>query len=278
MVTLKPQTIKLTLFQGGYCTHQEKMVLRTGRKETIRFPSMFALIEHPEHGFILFDTGYSSRFYEATTRFPASLYARLTPVFLQPEQTAVRQLALRGIAPEEISHVIISHFHGDHVAGLRDFPKAELIAMANGYHKVKNLRGFAAVKQGFLPELLPADFQQRARLISSEGFVKGTLPPFEGGLDLFEDGSILLVPLEGHYCGQIGAWVNEQTGPVFLVADACWLRRAFEQYILPHPLAMFIMNNAAQYRLDLQHLHQYHREHPEVRIIPSHCQQSFELI
>lgn len=274
------QQVKLKLFQGGYCTHQERMVLRTGRKEQIRFPSMFALIEHPKHGYILYDTGYSPRFHEATKYFPASIYARLTPVFIEIEQTAIQQLAKHQIVAEDIRYVIVSHFHGDHVAGLRDFSQATFIAMAHGYEKVKHLRGFAAVRQGFLPELLPVDFEQRAELIQPHDprFLMNRLSPFEHVLDLFDDGSLLLVRLDGHYCGQMGLYVNAQDGPVFLVADACWLRVAFEQCILPHPVAMWIMNNATQYRLDLYNLHYFYRAHPEVRIVPSHCQQSFDLV
>ena len=60
-------------------------------------------------------------------KFPYSVYAKLTPVHFTEEQSIKQQLLLDGIQPEEIKYIILSHFHGDHTAGLPDFPKSENI-------------------------------------------------------------------------------------------------------------------------------------------------------
>ena len=102
--------VKLRVLEGGYCTHKEKMVIRGGRNETVKFPSMFGLIIHPKHGVILYDTGYTKKFYQETASFPSSIYAKLTPVYVNEEDTAVSKLKKIGINPEDVKYIIISHF------------------------------------------------------------------------------------------------------------------------------------------------------------------------
>lgn len=70
--------LKLHLGYAGYCLAGEHHALRGGRRRQIRFYALWGLIEHPRHGLILYDAGYTPRFYEATARWPARLYAELT--------------------------------------------------------------------------------------------------------------------------------------------------------------------------------------------------------
>ncbi|MEZ0368467.1 MAG: MBL fold metallo-hydrolase [Candidatus Sericytochromatia bacterium] len=269
--------VRLTLFKGGYCTHSEKMVLRTGRRRQIAFPSLFALIEHPTQGALLYDTGYGSHFFSATEGFPERIYRMVTPVTLDSRDTAVAKLALAGYQPEDIRLILISHFHGDHVAALKDFPKSRFVFLAQGYQAVKSLRGTRAVRIGFLPDLLPPDFTSRTEAIEADSpLATEPLAPFAQSFDLFGDGSILLIPLEGHFCGQMGAWLNTTRGPVLLVADACWLRESFEKLILPHPLAMGIMHDRRRYLADLEAIQGFQRLQPQTLIIPSHCTRSID--
>ncbi|PIQ24080.1 MBL fold metallo-hydrolase [bacterium (Candidatus Blackallbacteria) CG17_big_fil_post_rev_8_21_14_2_50_48_46] len=271
--------LKLSLLKGGYCTHRKNMVLRGASSETCQFPSMFALIEHPQQGYLLFDTGYSTRFFEETRTYPAKLYAQLTPVFLKPEETAKAQLESRGISPEQINTILISHFHGDHVTGLRDFPKARLVCLKSGYEKVRALRGLSATRMGFLPGLLPDDFEKRALLIDRENspLRVAAVEPFAYTYDLFGDQSILLIPLEGHFAGQMGVLLKlESEQRCFLIADACWLKEGWQNIHLPHPVAMAIMNDRVQYKQDLIKIRAFHEISPETQIIPSHCTESLE--
>lgn len=270
--------VPVHLLQGGYCTHKEHMVLRSGSRDTVPFPSLFAVIEHPQKGLMLFDTGYSQHFFSATEKFPEKLYRLLTPVTLNAQDTAVAQLHQLGYHPEDVQYIIISHFHGDHVSALHDFPKAQFIYLAAGYEFVRKFTGFKAVRLGYLPSLLPADFESRSWALDPQdsGLDIQDFPPFEYAIDLFNDGSIRLIPLTGHFCGQMGALIESSQGPLFLSADACWYRESFEKMILPHPLAMTIMYDAKQYRKDLQALHDFACLHPETTIVPSHCTRSLE--
>ncbi len=267
-------TVTLTIMQAGYCTHAEHRTLRGGQRRTVPFPALFALIEHPMRGPILFDTGYTPRFFEETRQFPYSLYARMTPTFVKPSETALAQLQAQGLAADDIGHIILSHFHADHVAGVADFPQARFFCFEDAYEAVRRKKGIGAVRAGYLAGLLPTDFEQRAVPLGSEGWVAlpASSAPFEHGLDILGDRSLLGVRLPGHAHGQMGLFMTtEQWGPVLLAADACWHSRAYRNLLFPPLLTNLIQADARAYRQTLTNLHHLHRNNPEIHIIPSHC-------
>ncbi|MDF2936495.1 MAG: fold metallo-hydrolase [Paenibacillaceae bacterium] len=267
--------VELKLFAAGYCRHPEFFTIRGGSWRAVPFPAGFALIRHPQQGYILFDTGYSRRFVEETKRLPQLLYRMITPVTFREEDSAVCQLKRLGIGAEEIGYVVLSHFHADHTAGLRDFPNARFIYKQEGYAAVKKLSPFAAVKAGYLSGLLPGDFEERS------GFMEDTAPyrlpvgfPFAGGYDLFGDGSLVAVDLPGHAAGQTGLLLRTADGEYFLCADAVWSSRAFRENRRPHAAARIIMADAGEYGESFRRLIRLHKEFPQLRIVPSHCSEA----
>jgi glyoxylase-like metal-dependent hydrolase (beta-lactamase superfamily II) len=145
--------LTLQLLVAGYCTHPGFVInSRRGGWAPQQFPAMFALLRHPTQGLILYDTGYAPRFFAETVHFPASLYRRATPVVCAPEHTAVAQLARQGIRPDDISLIILSHFHADHVGGLLDFPRARLLYLRAALNpNLRQRSAFANVRRGLLP-------------------------------------------------------------------------------------------------------------------------------
>src|SRR6187549_2200647 len=84
--------MKINILHAGYCTSPEHLAIQGGRWKTIHFPAMFVLLRHPKFGPMLFDTGYSYRFFDETKKFPKRLYRFMTPVFLEEEELLVNQL------------------------------------------------------------------------------------------------------------------------------------------------------------------------------------------
>jgi glyoxylase-like metal-dependent hydrolase (beta-lactamase superfamily II) len=272
-------SLKIQFFQAGYCTHPEAIVIQGGRWKSAIFPSLFALIEHPYLGAILFDTGYSERFFTETRSFPFKLYAMITPVYFQEEESATRQLQQQKINPEAVKYIIISHFHADHIGGLRDFPNAQFICFKSAYQAVKDQRGFAATKAGFLPGMMPPDFEPRAIFLEDKPI--GVLPPeyapFDVGFDIFGDGTILAVELPGHVTGQLGIFLTDRNNQIyFLIADACWINRAYQELIAPHGIANLIFANRKEYASTRQKIHQLYKLNPAIKIIPTHCLTTWE--
>jgi len=265
--------LELSLMSDGWCEQLEHIACQGGRFQRIRFASMFALIRHPESGPVLFDTGYTARFFEETKHLPASLYRRVTPVTLNDTGDVATQLRSRGIAPGDVRHVIVSHFHADHIGGLKDFPNATFHCSRIAFESVKMLAGWHAVRHAFLPGLLPPDFAGRAVFIEDSPWVRlpGSHAPFSGARDLLGDGSLLAVDLPGHAAGQMGVFLTtSKGGDCLLAADACWLSRQYREGLMPHAIVRLLVDWAA-YKITLQKLHQLHRNNPELCIIPAHC-------
>ncbi len=252
--------------------------MRGGRMRPIKFPATVAVIEHPREGVILFDTGYSPRFFEQTKYFPNKFYALTTPVTIAPEMTALAQLARRGIAVRDVKHVILSHFHADHIGGAGDFPHATYIYRGSSYDAVKGLTPWKSLMAGFLGGLLPEDFQRRSRPLGDSDFRVGNygFHEFSNACDVFGDGQILAVDLPGHAAGQIGLLVHDGSGArFFLVADAAWLGRSFQENRAPLPLMKLIFDDWKVYGETLGKIHALAQRDSALKIVPCHCDRTF---
>ncbi|HAA11221.1 MAG TPA: MBL fold metallo-hydrolase [Cytophagales bacterium] len=269
--------VKFRLFASGYTVANSKQVLPGTPAREMQFYATWGLVEHPTEGYILFDTGYAQRHIDLSQKGWAKAYLKALPVFLKPEEEAHTQLKARGIAPEQIRHIIISHFHADHLGGLRDFPKATFHASESAWASVKGRRGFAAVRKAFIPGLLPDDIEARLQLFSMEQ-TQGQDPHLGGLFDLFGDRSIQLCALEGHARGQVGALLNTEGQTTFLVADAAWVREHLESEILPSSVVRLIFDCWSAYQATLLRLRTYRRINPNTLMIPCHCYETWKEI
>ena len=272
-------TVKISVLSAGYCSCPEHMAIQGGRWKNIRFPAMFALLEHPRFGPMLFDTGYSYRFFSETAHFPFQIYRVTTPVTLREEQLAVNQLAAKNIRPGDITHVFISHFHADHIAALGDFPKAKYVYLPQAFDWVQNKRGFAALSRAYLPGLIPGDFAQRSAPvnIAAPRLLPPEYAPFTHGFDLLGDDSLLAIELPGHATGQMGLITRDDRGEsYFFVADAAWLGRSIQENLPPNRMANFLFTNPSIYRATLSDLHHFSTSHSDMHILPSHCEQTLK--
>ncbi|MEQ9307689.1 MAG: MBL fold metallo-hydrolase [Marinoscillum sp.] len=270
-------SVKFSLYSAGYCTASRAHVLRGSAGKTIRFYATYGLIKHPEKGYVLFDTGYTTRFYEHTKTFPFNLYAKATKVYVNEEDHVIYKLAKEGIKPSDIKYIIISHFHADHIGGLLDFPNAQFICTRNAYEDIRNRRGFSAVRRGFIPNLMPVDFEKRATLIDITKSAK--TDSFLGKMyDLFADGSIYLYRVEGHARGQIGALLTTTEGNILLISDAAWLKENFENLHLPSPIVKLFFDSWSNYKRSLKNVHDYHKANPDTPIVPCHCETTYRKL
>ena len=101
---------------------------------------------------------------------------------------------------------------------------------------------------------------------------------FENVYDLFNDGLIKIVDLDGHGAGQIGALLKTKEHDTFLVADACWLRKSYKQLIFPNAIVRLFFSSWSKYKENLTKLHHFHKAYPEVTIIPTHCNKTTSQI
>lgn len=266
----------IRFYHTGFCTHPECMVERGGSLRKAAFPAMAAHIRH-SGGSLVFDTGYAPRFFEACRRFPERLYALTTPVTLN--RPTLR--AHLGNAADEVGQVFLSHLHADHIAGLRDFPAAQIILSRDAYDFVYRTdrpgslkNRIAEVRQGFLRALLPEDLPQRVRFIEDFPAVRldAAFHPFEQGYRI--SGELTAVALPGHAVGQYGLLAGE----FFLVADAVWRFAAIRHNRRPHPLTALIADSRTAARDTIDRLQQLHRHNRDIVFVPSHCEKTLRRV
>jgi glyoxylase-like metal-dependent hydrolase (beta-lactamase superfamily II) len=270
----------LKLYECGYCTHPEKVVLPNGSLKSLKFPATVALLQHPTMGYILFDTGYAARFFQATKKFPYSIYEKLTPVFFSEEKSIKNQLEKDGITSEQIHTIILSHFHGDHIGGIKDFPDAKILTFKKAYQSIQSMSKLRALLKGCLLDLLPDDIDARILYIDQDEIpLDKSYGDFTKGYDVFGDTSIIAVDLTGHAIGQFGIFVNLQSGKrVFLCADAVWISQAYEQFIFPHKVANLLIEDVEAYKKNIKKLHHLSKTNPDIDILPTHCNKTWDQV
>lgn len=262
---------KVTTFEAGYCTHLACMAQKGAGFNFCKFPARAWLIEIGIHRW-LWDTGYADHFERYTQSGIFKLYRKVTPVYLNEGESLKQQFLSNGIDLASIEHIILSHFHGDHIAGLKDFSFSSFICSHKGWQKIKTLRGFSALMQGFVPDLIPDNFEQKLTFI--ESFEKCNLPldlaPFtEGYIVPNSQKQIILVDLPGHAIGHIGAFIETDQGWILLASDAAWTPANYKQLKGPAKLANFIMDDPIAYYQTLSKLNQLSLN-PNVTIYLSH--------
>lgn len=260
--------------QAGHCRHCEAMTLRGGALSAAVFPALVGLIIHPDEGPVLFDTGYDDAFLAATDPFPQRLYRWLTPPTIPAGAAASAQLARFGLTPDDVHWVVLSHFHGDHVAGLHAFGRARIACSRRGLDAARTGGAARALAGGVLRALIPPDIDARAVFFEDRPRValpRG-LAPFEEGADLLGDGSLLAVELPGHCPGHWGLAARAaDDGLHFLTGDAAWSSLAVRENRPPPRLTTAFLGHTGPYRETLGRLHRLACDAPEVIITPSHC-------
>ena len=113
----------------------------------------------------------------------------------------VDQLSRIGVRPDQVSWIGISHYHGDHTGQARDFAKARLLM---GAADLAAVRARSAEGQADLAPWLTGG---------------APLTEVQGDLDVFQDGSVVMLNLPGHTPGHHALLVRLASGPVMLSGD-----------------------------------------------------------
>lgn len=258
----------------GSCRHPEAMTIRGGSLCPTDFPAMVGVIRHPDAGLLLFDTGYDEAFLTATQTFPERLYRWATPVRFDESGAWAAWLARHGLAAADINGVIVSHFHGDHVAGLHHLGGRPVYCSSRGLNRVHEGGRAGRVLKGFLDGLVPQDTPSRARFFEDapEMSLPSAFAPFTHGRDILRDGSLAAVELPGHCVGHWGlAFRTSENRHVLLAGDAVWSSAAIDRCVPPPRLTTALLGDTRLYRETLSRLHRARVANPDLAILPSHC-------
>jgi glyoxylase-like metal-dependent hydrolase (beta-lactamase superfamily II) len=270
--------ITFSLFASGYCTANAKIVDPTSELKPSRFYAVWALLQHPSLGYILFDCGYNELFNKETRRFPEILYRWSTPISFNEQETAKHILAKKGIKPEDIHYIIVSHFHADHICSLRDFPKAQFICNQSSLNEFRNVSGLAAVKKGIIKNLVPTDFESRVIVLQD---IASSYVDEKSGLTFFRflDQDVFeLVELPGHARGMLGLKANLPDKKILYATDAAWSKKAFAKNILPMKIVKLFFDSWNEYKHTFTALKKFEAHHSDFTILFTHCPETLAYI
>jgi Zn-dependent hydrolases, including glyoxylases len=173
----------------------------------------YGIALHPVEGPVLIDTGYDPHMMTVPAGLGLRLYRTLLPPRFDPEALPGPVLARMGASLADVRHVIVTHLHADHVAGLHALPAARLHLSPEA---LRQATGRLPRAKGVFAELLPADLVARAVALSPPE-TPGPLGPMS---DIFGDGSLFALPLPGHARGHLGLWSPGQE--LLYATDAAW--------------------------------------------------------
>ena len=238
--------------EAAYCTGSRLAANAGGitapMARRVQLPNRAFLIEHPQHGNILVDTGWpreispSGVYSESAARslLPAHLSAFFHPV-VAPGETAVEQLDGLGFKPEDIDLLILTHLDADHICALKDFAgKAKRIIVAEDEY-FWSCRSVYKARQPWKLWMPYKDY------IEHYWFRGSPLGPNRWAYDVFGDESITCINCPGHTDGQVAVMVKKPLGTrmetengcrfdsryVLLCSDVAFSPRNWQELVIP---------------------------------------------
>jgi glyoxylase-like metal-dependent hydrolase (beta-lactamase superfamily II) len=240
----------------------ERLLVPDGRytKEVDTNFSAFLIRHHNEY--LLFDTGLGKNI-EAQYSQDMPYWQRAFFRFERPVVSARQQLDAAGFAP--LRQVILSHSHWDHAGGVQDFPEAKILVSQD------ELSTIAQPKSGaggtWASQISSASIRWSPITFAAVGY-KG----YAQSLDLFNDGTVVLVPMPGHTQGSIGMFVTVDSGKCFFfIGDVAWKSAALRQGAAKFWAASLIVDgNRGQTMDSVEKVRDVLRQYPEVVVVPAH--------
>lgn len=260
--TQPPQGLRFSVLKTAFSRGAfESMIVGGGSWLRYRQPSQMAvLVQHPQATF-LFDTGLGR---QVAQQFQTNGWFHRQVFAYGDVDPAADQLVRAGWSPDQIKMIVPSHMHWDHISGLVDFPQAQvLVADAER----------AQAQQGTPPAFIHSQFDS-VQHWQPLRFADRPYVGFPKSLDLFGDGSVVLVPLGGHTVGQVGMFLSLPSGArYFFTGDVTW---TLEGVLWPADRSWALRqivrvdHDEAENQRAIVLLHHIHKQYPTLKVIPAH--------
>jgi glyoxylase-like metal-dependent hydrolase (beta-lactamase superfamily II) len=233
------------------------------------------LVRHPA-GDLLMDTGSSSHYDQEISIYPFATWFKLKALAgqLKPKVPLPDLLRRIGEDPGKLRWAILSHVHLDHVGGLMDLPHVPVL-----------------LTQEELQFAADPSVQAKGYVIGAhtEKFPPATAPTlrfdpvpyetFDESADLYQDGSVVVVPLRGHTPGSVGIFVNlSPARRFFYVGDAVDDERGFQERVGKSLVLRDSDNDRALADHIVGRLAELHEKVPGLAIIPAHGRSAYKKL
>ncbi len=256
------------LREEGRLATLRAMGIRVPKDTWLTAPIQCFLVEHPNAGPLLIDTG----FHASVAVKPSSNLGRVgalvyKDIDMRAEQSAAAQLRDKGIQPADVKVVIMTHFHPDHASAISDFPEATFLVSDVEWEAATE----GGARQGYNHSQFDHGFDYR--LLDFDSEQASSFSGFARTLDVFGDGSVRVAFTPGHTLGHLSVVLQTATGEVLVAGDAIFMHRTLEDDHLPAMLA-----DEHLFRRSLRELRQYAKETPDALVIPGHDWEAWQKL
>jgi 4-pyridoxolactonase len=208
-----------TLALDGYM-----MFWGRGPSGLIRFPTYGVLVDHAE-GRFLFDTGFSKEWFEQHMPGLAQQTDR---------QTVPGQLNLIGLRPSDITHVVNSHMHVDHVGGNHYCSEACTLCHKAELEAVRRPEPWEELGYSDRSFATPEQLDPAATPHIDDAVTEIHTPRFElltGDQEIAKGVHLLETP--GHTPGHYSLMVElSDRRPMLFTGDACYMKKSIEENLI----------------------------------------------
>jgi glyoxylase-like metal-dependent hydrolase (beta-lactamase superfamily II) len=256
------------LRESGRLAWRRALGLGVGKEGFMPIPIQAFLVEHPEVGLVLIDTGlHSSVAVKPRENFGRVTILAFRDLQMEAGQALPAQLRERGLEPSAVKAVVMTHLHVDHASGISEFPDATFV--------VSKAEWEAATSQGQTHGYVTRQFDHAFdyRLLDFEGPDTSSFAGFARSFDLFGDGSVHAVYTPGHTLGHMSVVLRTARGEVLVAGDAMYLRRTLDDTHPPHRI-----EDEHLFRRSLREIRQYATETPDALIIPGHDWEAWQKL
>lgn len=253
-----PPGMSLSALPTGALDSRAMFAYRGGAFGDQREFAMTALLVRHPRGDLLIDTGFgrdvvahvatTPRIGQALTRYSSGV-------------PAAAQLEAHRVAPSSLAGVLLTHAHWDHVSGLDSLPgvpvwinAAERAFVRDGGDRSALLRSFEGIRW--------RDY----------AFDHGPYLGFDRSLDVWGDGSVVIVPAPGHTPGSIIVFIALPSGTRYaLLGDLVWqLEGVTRPAERPWFARRLLAEDDAEVRDAITRVAALQRAFPDLRLVPAH--------
>ncbi|HEU4945483.1 MAG TPA: MBL fold metallo-hydrolase, partial [Solirubrobacterales bacterium] len=172
------------------------------------------------------------------------------------------QLRSRGLDPNEIPIVVMTHLHIDHTSAISEFPQATFVVSETEWEAAASgrqpaLNGYRRPHFNYAFDYRTVDFD-RGGITSYASFGRT--------FDLFGDGSVRLAYTPGHSAGHMSVIAHLKDNDFVIGGDATYTQGQLDGSapLAPRPF------DAHNYRRSLQELKLFHGQFPDAIVTPGH--------
>ena len=246
--------LTLHVFEVGSLAKTTGLLPRPGSKTRRRQRSVVAyVLEHPREGLVVIDTGLSHHLAEDAKDYLGGLLGMTVHTELHEGEDLPSQMRAANLKQEAVRWVILSILRFPQAGDIEAFAQARLV-VSRTEHEGARQGGMDYVQREF-------DDAERWELVDfNEAEPLGTMP---AAVDLFGDGSCMLLDARGPTEGNLAVLIRLASRPVLLAGDL-----APEPRNLRYPAVPGSLHDRDAWWDRIWHLKRFQDLEPALLIVP----------